>query len=347
MNSNKINALKNLGLVCEAGGHNGINSKITSFLKFAEKYNLIEQADNTPPISIVWSVNKPHRSLFKYQIGQVFQNATFNPADFILFVCDEESYDMVYSFMEWAIESFNLGCCWSILSTTGNKGNTAFLNWETGLNSDKLDSDRVLFIKDDILFFDIITLIDSARKATTKNRLTNFSTILGNHIAPLTSEWVYMVHSKYAPTSLLNCWLADRKTIQNMGGFDIRFRRGAGYHGDLDFVMRWVAAGLNYYIEDEASVLRLPSIVRDEEEFNTLQRLSTSMIPYFTGKYPNLHIPDLSYPFVLDLNLLRVTDAKTFDPYSRINWENYLEKAPKLDEQVNINKPNLNLFIAE
>jgi len=352
----KIKELELLKYHANKIGHTGISDRIDSIVNLFNEYDITDESERSyNPLYIVWSIAHTDIKSLKYKLGQFVQNAQTIAPDFIHFVCDKSIKRDVYSIVDSLVEEYGVKFTWYLTGVDRKfKGNSNILNWEIGLYSDLVNEDRVLFLNDSILFFDVNALLNYARIANL-NYITNFSTIMGQHLAYKILDWSWGVHSKWAPTPVLNAWVSSRAKLKEIGGFDIRFRLGSGYMGELDLLLRWVLNKdyISYKIEDSVSVLRTPQLITTLEQKQIVDLQVSQLFPIFRDKYGEIN-PFMQVPFRLDTPLIRVTEAMTDHPFSVIEWESkFIENIQKLGNQLidnkryiyDFHKPNLNLFM--
>lgn len=278
------------------------------------------------PMNVILSVSSTRRSILEYQLGSIINYVPILEKDYFVFVCENHLKTMCKEIVEGCISRNNnrrfgykiIGIDRKVL------GDTPVLNWAVGLNALKDLQRPTLFLRDNLLFFDPVELFYTARHHTRATDITNFSTILGHHLSVGTYDWVWATHSKWAPTPVLCAWVASGKQVKDVG-FDIQFKQGTGYLGDLDFLLRWCKSGLNYIINDSVQVLRLPTLFTSEEEKKQSDIQSSVSLAYLKDKYGRDLRKELQPPFKIDLTLMTIQDAMTYDPFSVIKWDDYRE----------------------
>jgi hypothetical protein len=266
--------------------------------------------------------------------------------DYFVFVCENHLKNMCKEVIEECIDrNNNRRFGYTIIGIDRKTlGDTPILNWAVGLNVLKDLQRPTLFLRDNALFFDPIELFYKARHHTSITDIVNFSTVLGHHLSVGTHDWVWATHSRWAPTPVLCAWVARGQQVREVG-FDVQFRHGTGYLGDLDFLLRWCKSGLNYTIDDSVQVLRLPTFFTSEEEKKQSDIQSSVSLAYLKDKYGRDLRKELQPPFKIDLTLMTVQDAMTYDPFSVIKWDDY--RANMIDFTVQESPLSSDFYVVE
>ena len=332
-------------------GHDGFARRLEIMEEFMKESGLSKTNEIDTPLNIVWSISSAYNQAIKYQMGQIFQHVSFNPEDILLIVCDYNREEHVWAIYKELLDDKELPIRIDCVSVDRKDlGDTPFLNWEIGLQHPAFTDPnrRFLFLRDNTLFFNPVRLFSEARNTDVDHKLVNFSSILGVHISEHMSDWLWAVHSKWAPTPVLNAFVALKKNLLAINGFDVKFKKGFGYFGDLDTILRWTKYGLDYVINDSARILRFPLFVDTEEQKQRVDLQSLTMLAYLRDKYGRDIREELKPPLRMNLALINVMDAMTYDPFSRIDWSNYKQELPKIDKDIfNFIKPNLADLIKE
>ena len=319
--------LDNIYTASKEVGHDGICDRSISIKK---KLNTIidpiKYVDN--PLSIVWYFSSlDHPSVIKYSLGQLITNVRLLDNDEFLFVVDPLQYNIVESCLLKLEELYKIKVEYKLIKVDRNDlGDTPYLHWQIGVGES--EHDRILFIRNNTLFFD---LIEKARMMPLENSINNFSTILGFHTNANYPHWGWACHSLFAPSPVLSCWAAPKELLKSCP-FDIRYRRGCGYIGDLDFLLRSTELGIEYNIIDDVSVLKLPIIVNSEEQHRDIGVLTSRLLNFFRDKWGAIE-QNLKPPFSLDMPLLNVHECEINKPFTIVKWEkNTKDNLPEISE---------------
>lgn len=294
--------------------------RLVSIDKFMRKHNLY--ADMYPPqpkvpISVIWAVTSRFPEVLFQQLGTFAQMGDiFLPEDEIIFVVDKFRDKDLESAKNFVINAKVK----PIIVKRPFLGDGPAPNWDVGAGA--AGNDRLLFIRDNILFYDPWNLIKFVREIDYQGRLYNFSTILGPVWSRYADRAMYLTHSKYAPNPFLLAFTADKNDVLKVGGFDPVLGRGYDHLGELDFLLRWAMHGLEYKIVDDPAVFHPALSAESQDELNEMQFQSSVNHRYFFDRYGDEFIEKLKPPFKVNANLIEVSHARTFDPLTIIKWDN-------------------------
>jgi hypothetical protein len=314
-----------------------------AFFKRYKLYREMWPSQVDEPLSFVWAISSiKHPELFNAQIGAISQfDGLLHSEDNFIFVCDEALRDTVLSTTSGLRKAFKTEV---MIIDRGCAGDRPVLNWDIGFPY--AAHERLLFIRDLALMFQPWDLISSARKVDISTTLTNYSVILGPVWSRFVDRWVYLVHPRFAPGPFLFSFVASKSNVEKINGFDLNFRQGYDHIGDLDFLLRWNMAGLDYQITEDALLLH-PGLAVDQEDIEKMHMESSIPRRYFFDRYDPKFISELEYPYKLEPGLIDVCRAETMIPLSEVVYPDYIETFPAIEHAFDFSKLPPEVFVKE
>jgi hypothetical protein len=294
-------------------------SRMESFDRFLKKHDIYRsmyEATPDEPLTFVWAISTHAPEMFANQMGALAQfTGIIQEHDQMIFVVDVERRADVMSILGNIQEHVNAKI---IFIRRGIPGDRPTLNWDIGIEF--ADNDRLLFIRDLAMFFQPWDLVKLARTVDISDTLTSITTLLGPVWSRFCDQWVYLSHPLYAPTPYLFSFVADKKNIQVVNGFDRVFSRGFDHSGELDFLLRWGMKGFNFDISDATQLLHpgIPAVNMDVEQMKFQSSVNRR---YFMDRWGEEFIGKLKPPLSLDLPLTEITDALTLGPLMEVPIE--------------------------
>lgn len=287
-------------------------SRMESFDRFLKKhdiYKLMYRAMPEEPLTFVWAVSTHAPEMLAHQMGSLAQfEGIVQEHDQMVFVADIERRTDVLAILGNIKDHVNASI---IFIRRGCPGDRPTLNWDIGLEF--AQNNRVLFVRDLAMFFQPWDLVKLGRTAKIDNTLTSVTTLLGPVWSRFCDQWVYLSHPLYAPTPYLFSFVADKRNIQAVNGFDRVLSRGFDHSGELDFLLRWGMKGFDFDISDSTQILHpgIPAINMDVEQMKFQSSINRR---YFMDRWGEEFVSKLQPPLSLDLPLIEVNDALTLGP---------------------------------
>lgn len=286
---------------------------IDDFFKKHDLYKELWPEQPNTPLSIVWAITTSYPEVFMQQLGSMMQlDGILRPEDELILVADVERKADVLS-SKFMTKQYNSK---GVIVQRPFPGDGPELNWDVGASY--ATNDKVLFLRDLGLFFQPWDLIRTARMATVGESMLNFSAVLGPVWSRFSDRWMYLIHPRFAPNPFLFALVLNKRNYNKMGGFDTRLSRGFDHTGELDFLLRWHAAGFSYEMTEDVHIFHPGISANSREELEAMQFESSINRKYFFDRYGEDFIKELRPPFKADVNMVEVNHAMTLDPLSEV-----------------------------
>jgi hypothetical protein len=284
-------------------------ARMEAFHNFLAKHNIYEHIYKPAPdvpVSFVWAISTQAPEMFAHQMGSIAQfPGIIQEHDQFVFVVDIERRSDVISILGDIKNHVNTKI---VFIRRGCPGDRPTLNWDIGLEF--AEHDRVMCLRDLVMFFQPWDLIRVGRTVNIDKTLNSISTVLGPVWSRFCDQWVYLSHPLYAPTPYLFSFVASKKNLDEVNGFDRVFSRGFDHSGELDLILRWGIKGFHFDITDETKILHpgIPAVNMDVEQMKFQSSINRR---YFMDRWGEEFIGKLKPPLSLDLSLIETNDAHT------------------------------------
>jgi len=273
-------------------------------------YEEIYKPQISEPVSFVWAITMPQPEIFIQQLGSMIQvPEIFQSHDQFIFVVDKYREADVRETIK-ILQDSNLDVKLVVIDRK-YPGDRPILNWDIGINYAKYD--RVFCVRDLVLPFNPWEMVSYVREVDISNSLINMGVVLGTVWSRLQDQWLFLLHPDFAPNPYLFAFVASKKNILNIGGFDRKFSRGFDHSGELDFLLRWNMGGFDYNISGDVLALH-PGLAPANLPVEEMKFQSSIQRRYFFDRYGEEFIAKLQPPYNMENPLIEVNHALTYTP---------------------------------